>query len=1039
MEQDLNTDPLLRTVPEIEGYKVLSPCVLYARIGQGGMGTVYRGRHLNLDVEVAVKCLKSGLAAENPDLVVRFQREARIAASVHHQNLVQVYDVSHQSGVHYLVMEFVRGETARDRVRRKGPLAEAEAGRILLGAARGLAEAHAQRIVHRDVKPDNILISHDGKVKVSDLGLAKALEGEELTTLTHGVMGTPQYMAPEQWADSSKVGPAADVWALGATLYFLLTGEDAVRATNMHECYKRICVDAFPDVRLKHKGLSETLVSILERCVDRDPAVRYRDCRELANDLKQVLLTDTTRLDDPREAGRTVVEPLVSPPPPPTMARIRMAFESQLATLQLTDQGGERAFEQPVGPLVSPTTPAPRTATPWPDRASTPEPRLRTPARGAIPPDRSGPVRAPSAQEMSPLADSSAPLAPARDARSASDAPRSRRPAWIAVGVTVAVLLPALFFATRGETPGIASPVDAAGPSADPLPTNPPRSPVMPASGGGPVQAPRSADEPSSVPPPEPKPPPPRPTVERVVPDSRQPIYVKGENFEIAGTTRNASESKLTARVDESPYTVDVQRDGSFRWSAPLGADGEHVVTLFDETTEPTRLTIIRDSARPELELADGTQEGRLVRQQAIDVRMIAKDANLAGVFRRVESQDRVLVEQPDRQWLLHLPSLEWEGPNSFQIVAIDKAGNERVREITVVLDSALPKLLDLEPDEKSPLRPFQDNPIRLTFDEPLARATVDGRELEPEPGSDGKRWRGVVKPAKAADSCDVSWSAEDRVSNRASDRFRWSVLSAQPRAPEGFEIVDATFVVDDWVRGVHHQNTGIKLLLLPGGEFAMGSSDAKSDADERPQVRVAITRPFYLGATEVSRGQWRRVMEPGAKEKSDDALPIVDVTWFEAKKFCEKTRCFRLPFEAEWEFACRAGKATAYWTGDTITSGMACLNDTLNPRVGPQLPMRVDSVLETNPWGFLHMHGNVREWCMDAYDPTWYATLVQGSPPIKDPRNDSQGAQLRVLRGGAYYFYSANCRSASRGGGDPGKRFPEIGFRVAMDLPAGK
>jgi serine/threonine-protein kinase len=122
---------------------------------------------------------------------------------VHHQNLVQVYDISEKNGVHYLVMEYVRGETARERVSRKKRLKESEALKILLGAASGLAEAHGQRIVHRDIKPDNILISYDGKVKVSDLGLAKALEVDAGPSLTMGVMGTPQYMAPEQWEDSA--------------------------------------------------------------------------------------------------------------------------------------------------------------------------------------------------------------------------------------------------------------------------------------------------------------------------------------------------------------------------------------------------------------------------------------------------------------------------------------------------------------------------------------------------------------------------------------------------------------------------------------------------------------------------------------------------------------------------------------------------------------------------------------------------------------------------------------------------------------------
>ena len=217
MSSELLADRLLENVPVHDGFKVLEPCVLYARLGQGGMGAVYRGRHLNLDLDVAVKCLKPRMAEEDSSFVVRFQREARLAAAINHENLIQVFDVAHRHGVHYLIMEFVRGETARQRVQRKGALAESEATRIVLGAARGLAAAHARGVVHRDIKPDNIMVSAEGRVKVADLGIAKVAGNAETPSLTGTglVMGTPQYMSPEQARDTSKVGPASDVWSLG--------------------------------------------------------------------------------------------------------------------------------------------------------------------------------------------------------------------------------------------------------------------------------------------------------------------------------------------------------------------------------------------------------------------------------------------------------------------------------------------------------------------------------------------------------------------------------------------------------------------------------------------------------------------------------------------------------------------------------------------------------------------------------------------------------------------------------------------------------
>jgi serine/threonine protein kinase len=204
-------DPLLRDVPVLDGFKVLDRCVLYAKVGQGGMGAVYRGRHVDLDIEVGVKCMLPAFAASDASFDLRFQREAHLAARVSHQNLVRVFDVKDAHGVHYMVMEYVRGETAHERVLRKNNgllgrgLAAGEAVAIVLGAARGLAEAHGQGIVHRDIKPENVLISAEGRVKLADLGLGRARdgggakssqpggEGVSMASLSRIAMGTPRY------------------------------------------------------------------------------------------------------------------------------------------------------------------------------------------------------------------------------------------------------------------------------------------------------------------------------------------------------------------------------------------------------------------------------------------------------------------------------------------------------------------------------------------------------------------------------------------------------------------------------------------------------------------------------------------------------------------------------------------------------------------------------------------------------------------------------------------------------------------------------
>ena len=195
----LSTDPLLRDVPEVGGKKFLPPALLESRLGHGGWGAVYRGLHLDLRRDVAVKVLKSDVQGD--ENLLRFQREARIAIELTHKNVVRVHDLRHEYGLSYIVMEYVEGRSAQALVDQRGPLPEREAAKIALYVTRGLATAHKHRevIVHRDIKPGNILISDQGEVKLADLGLAKAIErAGEATFLTMGVIGTPAYMPPEQ-------------------------------------------------------------------------------------------------------------------------------------------------------------------------------------------------------------------------------------------------------------------------------------------------------------------------------------------------------------------------------------------------------------------------------------------------------------------------------------------------------------------------------------------------------------------------------------------------------------------------------------------------------------------------------------------------------------------------------------------------------------------------------------------------------------------------------------------------------------------------
>lgn len=341
---ELLDDPLLTSVPLTEGYKVLGGVALYQKLGQGGMGAVYKGRHVRLDIDVALKVMvpPAGISPERADIYVqRFIREARTAAKIDHPNLIRVTDVNAENGVYFLVMQFVDGESAAERLKRKGPLPEAEAVQIVLGAAEGLARAHQTGIVHRDVKPDNIMIDREGGVKVADLGLAKAFQqdddgGQSMLTQTQHALGTPSYMPPEQFISARSVGPPGDVWALGITLFELLTGQLPWTGSSVFVVGQKITDEPLPELKALRPELSDTVCALIERATQKDSGKRFADCGQMATTLRNqqqsaaqpvVSLDDFSAEDLPRGA------PQVSPPPENKLSSILVILEDQSVEL----------------------------------------------------------------------------------------------------------------------------------------------------------------------------------------------------------------------------------------------------------------------------------------------------------------------------------------------------------------------------------------------------------------------------------------------------------------------------------------------------------------------------------------------------------------------------------------------------------------------------------------------------------------------------------------------------------------------------------
>ena len=274
------------------------------RIGSGGMGTVWRGRDLLLDREVAVKLLQEGLAAD-AEFAERFRREAWAAASLSHPNIVAVYDTGDggEGGVPFIVMEFVAGESLSAVLRRQGPLPVEDTVRIGRAILAALAHAHARGLVHRDMKPGNVLFDAATKqAKVVDFGIAKGMEDSAGLTKTSGLIGTAAYLSPEQVSGKAAT-PASDVYAVGCLLYACLTGEPPFAAdTAVAVAMKHLQEDVAP-LRARRPDVPPALEAVIMHALEKDPAKRFRSAQEMDAALQ------ATGLDQQAASAPTVVQP----------------------------------------------------------------------------------------------------------------------------------------------------------------------------------------------------------------------------------------------------------------------------------------------------------------------------------------------------------------------------------------------------------------------------------------------------------------------------------------------------------------------------------------------------------------------------------------------------------------------------------------------------------------------------------------------------------------------------------------------------------
>ncbi len=299
---------------------------LEAKLGSGGMSTVYLARDTTLDRSVAVKVMHREMS-EQPDQLERFRQEARAVAKFSHPNVVSVIDAGEDGGFPYIVFEYVEGETLKQRISRLGALDAQEALAYAIEIARGLTVAHARNMVHRDIKPQNVLIDAEGRAKLTDFGISRQLEQDGMTA-TGRVLGTTDYVAPEQ-AMGRGADQRSDIYSLGVVLYEMLIGQVPFHADSQVGVAMKHVNEELPDVQARRPDLSAAAALVVERSTAKDPRERYQSVGEMIDDLSTALEVEAARAGSTTGEATSVLQ-AVPPASRKLSKRARLSWTAAL-------------------------------------------------------------------------------------------------------------------------------------------------------------------------------------------------------------------------------------------------------------------------------------------------------------------------------------------------------------------------------------------------------------------------------------------------------------------------------------------------------------------------------------------------------------------------------------------------------------------------------------------------------------------------------------------------------------------------------------
>ncbi|HEV8066785.1 MAG TPA: bifunctional serine/threonine-protein kinase/formylglycine-generating enzyme family protein [Planctomycetaceae bacterium] len=956
--------------------------VLLEEIARGGMGIVYKARQIKANRTVALKMILAGQLASAED-VKRFEAEASAAATLDHPNIVPIFEVGDQEGRHFYSMGFVDGQSLSD-VLRNGPLTPEHAAQLTRLVAQAIEYAHAHGIIHRDLKPQNILLSRDGSPRVADFGLAKQLSGTNELTATGQILGTPGYMSPEQArGDSHAIGPLSDIYSLGAVLYCLLTGRPPFQAANVIETLRQVVTEEPVSPRLLNVAVDRDLETITLKCLQKEPSKRYESAAAFADDLGRFLRHEPILARPVSMLERAWRWCRRNPVLASFVALLGIAAVGfAISTASILQAQRQRTFAQIDGLLNANPNAVPTIL-------ENLEPFHSTVARR---------LKEISQQELTDGQRWRLSLALLPSDPNQIDYLRDRLlespPAEFEVirdGLWDYRDKVADYFWAIAEDKGGSAErrFRAACALASFSPDDKRWGDIATFVSRHLVSLEASALVAFR---------------RALAPSKKHLIEPLASIFRDTKQTEQSRSFATETLVDYAANDLDELLD--------LVADSEHFQfpILFRKLAEHGGKAIVL--AQNELKRLPPTKATEDQKE------LFAKrHANAAVALFRLGKPDQVwpkLVASPDprvRSYVIH-----WVSPlecDPHQIVQrLDSEPDLTIRRALMLM-----------------LGEFNESQLREVQRQPLTEKLLDLYENEPDAGlhaaaewllrkwGQEKRLTALLEKLK----CDE----KQLQSRKANEKRQWYV-NAQKQ----------TFVI------------------LKGGDFLMGSpeSDPHHFSDESLH-RVRIGRQFAISAHEVTKSEYAEFeRSTNAAEQSEDNPrerarsardPQGGVTWYEAAQYCnwlsqeegiakeewcykpnpdgryaagmkaqpDHTRLvgYRIPTEAEWEYACRAGTVTSRYYGmsDSLLPHYAWFQANSQNRIHPS------GQLKPNDWGLFDMLGNALEWCFDEKaDSPVGKNLVSDDYPSPQAIQDGDA---RILRGGRYWDLAESVRSPYR------------------------